>query len=262
MGKYFSKIISLRYFLIHMAMYDLRQKYRHSFLGVIWALILPLGMAALLSVVLSSVFNVAIADYLPYVFSGLVVWEFVTTIASGGCHIFRFSQYYIRQNNLPSMIYSLRYTIAALINFLFGLAALAGWILITNSANFGYVWLVIPNAVILLFLVMWPIATINAYIATWLNDFAQLVTLVMQALFFVSPIFLRPEVFMESKYNLGFLVHGNPVYHGLELFRAPMLRGELPASENWLFTIATAVVLWLVAALFVSRREKNLIFYF
>lgn len=262
MVEYFSKITALRFFLIHMAIYDLRQKYRNSFLGVLWALLLPLSMAFLLSLVLSSVFNMEVGAYLPYVFSGLVVWEYVSSTATGGCHVFRFSQYYIRQNNLPSMVYTLRYSIAGLINFLFGLIALIGWVLITEPSNFGIAWLTLPASVFLLFLVMWPLATVNAYISTWLSDFAQFMTLVMQALFFVSPIFLQPEVFLQSKYNLDFLVYANPLYHGLELFRAPLLAGQFPTAENWLFTIVSAAFLWVLAMMFVSRREKNLIFYF
>lgn len=262
MTEYFSKIFALRYFLFHMAIYDLKQKYRGSFLGALWALLLPFGMACLLSLVLSSVFNQDVTEYLPYVFSGIVIWEFVTNIASGGCHVFRFSQYYIRQNNLPSMVYTLRYTTAALINFMLGLAALLSWVLITNPSVFGFSWLVLPISVLTIFIVMWPLATMNAYISTWLNDFAQLMTLIMQALFFVSPVFLKPEVFLQSKYNLGFLVHANPVYHALELFRAPLLRGEVPTLENWIFTLGFAGVVWIITLLIVSRSEKNLIFYF
>lgn len=262
MTGYFSKIIALRHFLTHMAVYDLRQKYRNSILGVVWALLLPLGMAFLLSLVLSSVFDMEVTDYLPYVFSGLVVWEYVSSTATGGCHVFRFSQYYIRQNNLPSMVYTLRYSLAGLINFCFGLIALIGWVVLTEPENFGLAWLTLPFSIALLFLAMWPLATVNAYISTWLSDFSQLMTLVMQALFFVSPIFLRPEVFLQSKYNLDFLVHSNPLYHGLELFRAPLLEGQFPTLENWLFTIITIGFLWLLAMLFVSRSEKNLIFHF
>ena len=262
MAEYFSKIISLRYFLFHMAIYDLKQKYRGSFLGALWALLLPFGMACLLSLVLSSVFNQDVTEYLPYVFSGIVIWEFVTTIASGGCHVFRFSQYYIRQNNLPSMVYTLRYTTAALINFLLGLVALLTWVLITNFTVLSLSWLVLPFSVLALFLVMWPLATMNAFISTWLNDYAQLMTLVMQALFFVSPVFLKSEVFLQSKYNLGFLINYNPVYHALELFRAPLLRGELPALENWIFTLGFAAIIWIITLFIVKRSEKNLIFYF
>ena len=245
-----------------MAIYDLKQKYRGSFLGALWGLLLPFGMACLLSLVLSSIFNQDATEYLPYVFSGIVIWEFITTIASGGCHVFRFSQYYIRQNNLPSIVYTLRYTIAALINFLLGLVALLSWILITNFEILGVEWLILPLSALALFLVMWPLATMNAYISTWLNDYAQLMTLVMQVLFFVSPVFLKPEVFLKSQYNLGFLVNANPVYHALELFRAPLLRGDLPTIENWLFTLGFAAIVWIITLFIVSRSEKNLIFYF
>ena len=262
MLRYLGEIWRSRYLLYHLALYDLRQKYRGSFLGILWSILHPLGMALLLALVLSTVFGMEITEYVPYIFSGLIVWEFVSSSAVGGCQIFRFSQYYIRQCTLPSMVYTLRHSLGGIVNFMLALVGLVAWVLVVMPQNFGITWLMLLPATLLLFLSLWPLATISAYVATWFYDFSQLVGLALQALFFVSPVFLKPQVFLESKYGLGFLVHFNPVFHGLELFRAPLLYGSWPSAQSVLFTLATCIVLWVIAAMLVWRGERSLIFHF
>ncbi|MEZ5871933.1 MAG: ABC transporter permease [Nitratireductor sp.] len=262
MFSYLGQIYKARHLLYHLSLYDLNQKYRRSFLGILWAILQPLGMALLLALVLSTVFGMEITEYVPYIFSGLIVWEFVSASAVGGCQVFRFSQYYIRQCTLPSMVYTLRHSLGGVVNFLLALIGLVAWVVVVMPQNFGMAWLMLIPATVLLFLCLWPLATISAYVATWFYDFSQLIGLVLQALFFVSPVFLKPQVFLESKFGLGFLVHFNPVYHGLELFRAPLLHGSWPSVESITFTLATCICLWAVASLLVWRGERSLIFHF
>ncbi|MCB1449469.1 MAG: ABC transporter permease [Nitratireductor sp.] len=262
MVDYIRQIYKARHLLYHLSLYDLNQKYRRSFLGILWAILQPLGMALLLALVLGSVFEMEVSEYVPYIFSGLIFWEFVSSSAVGGCQVFRFSQYYIRQCTLPSMIYTLRHSLGGMINFVLALLGLILWVLVAMPQNFGITWLTLLPATVLLFLCLWPMATISAYIATWFYDFSQLVGLALQALFFVSPVFLKPQVFLESKYGLGFLVHYNPVFHGLELFRAPLLHGSWPAPESVLFSLATCMALWAIASVMVWRGERTLIFHY
>ncbi len=54
---YARKIWQARYFWTHLALSDLRTRWRRSFLGALWSLIQPLAMTALLTIVFSRIFQ-------------------------------------------------------------------------------------------------------------------------------------------------------------------------------------------------------------
>jgi lipopolysaccharide transport system permease protein len=256
---YIRRIWGIRHFWLHLALADLRTKYRRSRLGMLWSILQPLGMTLLLAVVLGRVFHTAMADYAPYVFSGLVVWEFIVTAAVTGCTAFINAEGYIRQFPHPLAIYPLRYTIAGAINLGTALFGLIAWVLVTRPAVFGFTWISLVPAMALVIWVAWPVAVVSAFLNARFRDFSQLVVLIMQALWYVSPVFFEPKVFRDAK--LDFLVDLNPVYHLLELFRAPLLRGEVAQLESFLFVTVTGIALWIVAGVMIARNEARLIFY-
>jgi lipopolysaccharide transport system permease protein len=81
----------------------------------------------------------------------------------------------------------------------------------------------------------------------------------MMAMYFVSPIFLDAKLFRDG--GLGALVDYNPIYHLLEIVRAPLLRGEWPTAANFAMC-GIAIVVFSVLAILVGRSaERKVIFY-
>lgn len=259
MFSYLHRIHQARYVWLNLAFSDLRQKYRRSKLGIAWAFLQPLGMTLLLSYVIGNLFSQPMETYAPYIFSGLVVWDYVMNSAVGGCHALLSAQSYIKQFTYPYAIYTLRHTLAGLMNFLMAFGGLLLWVAIWKPEHIGTTWLVLPLALIVMFLAAWGLATICAFIAATFHDFTQLVVILLQAIWFVSPIFFEAGTFRANK--LSYLVDYNPVYHVLQLFRAPLLHGAWPEPVNYLYSFGLVALFWLVAGLLIHRREKSLIFY-
>ena len=67
------------------------------------------------------------------------------------------------------------------------------------------------SSIFLLLLVAWPFAIICAITGTLFRDFSQLITIALQALWFVSPVFFSTDVFIDA--GIGFLVYYNPIYY-------------------------------------------------
>jgi lipopolysaccharide transport system permease protein len=81
---YAAGIWSSRHFWWHLARSDLRSRWRRSFLGILWSLLQPLGMALLLAVVFSRLFKTDITGYAPYILSGIIVWDCAMSCSVGG----------------------------------------------------------------------------------------------------------------------------------------------------------------------------------
>lgn len=256
---YVKNIWFARYFWSHLAISDLRTKYRRSSLGIIWALLQPLAFTVLLAFVMGRVFNSPITDYAPFIFSGLILWEFITASAINGCAAFVNAGVYIKQFSHPLAIYALRNTLTCLINFSVAFVGLIIWVLIWKPSNFGWTWLSLEIAFPLLFLMAWFLAIITAFVGAKFHDFTQLMTIILQAIWYISPIFFLPKMFYAA--NISFLVDYNPIFHFLNLFRLPLLEGKFPTSEDYFYAVFTLMFLGVLASLLIWRQEKKIIFY-
>lgn len=256
---YIRGIWTSRYFWTHLALADLRSRWRRSFFGILWSIIQPLGMTLLLALVFSKMFNSDIYSYAPYILSGIIVWECIIACVTGGALSFVQADAYIKQIRHPLAIYTLRTVLTSIIVLALASTALLGWALIVLPKNFGWHWLSVLTIFPLLALVLWPLSTLLAYIGARFRDVPHATGLVMQALWFISPVYF--EVKMFRKGGLDILVDYNPIYHVLQLVRAPLLDGVWPTLENYMFPLVTAVVFALLAWLVGRSAEKKVIFY-
>ncbi len=256
---YLRRIYEARYFWWHLAQSDLRHRYRRSSLGIAWAVMQPLGMTLLIAYVMGSLLGHNLGDYALYIFSGLVIWEYIGNATIGGCSSFLSAAVYTRQFTHPYAIYTLRHILGGFINFLIAFSGVLLWTAFKSPENMGLSWFSLLPACLILLVFAWGIATICAFLSTWFHDFSQMVVLMLQAMYFVSPIFIQPSMFRNN--GLGYLVDYNPFYHLFELFRAPLLQGDWPTLLNFAFSAGSVMGVWLIAALFIRHKERNLIFY-
>jgi len=256
---YLKQIWHVRYFWLNLALADIRAKYRRSTLGLGWAFIQPLALTLLFTFVMGNFFKVPMGDYALFIFSGLTFWELLVSTTLNGCNTFLVAEGYIKQFTHPLLIYTLRNVIPSIINFLCAFTGLLIWVLCLKPSNFGFPWISLCLSFPVLFFFIWPIGAITAFIGIRFRDVSQLITISMQAIYYVSPILFRPQMFESA--NMGFLLTYNPLYHLLNLFREPLLNGTWPSVTDYTFVLLISLVLWFFVWLLVRRNEPNIVFY-
>lgn len=256
---YLKNIWLTRYFWIQLAFADIRCKYRRSMFGLAWALLQPLFLTLLLAFIMGHIFRSPVNEYAPFVYSGLIFWECLVNSTVTGCSAFLNATGYIKQFSHPLLIYTLRSVIPCMVNLLCASFGLVIWAIIKHPETVNFSWLTLLISYPLLFLLIWPIASLSAFIGTKFHDFSQLVVILLQAVYYVSPVFFLPSMFFNAK--IGFLVIYNPIYHLLNLFRAPFLEGHFPSLDNYAYVIGFVLVAWTFVLLSIRRNENKIIFY-
>lgn len=259
MYNYFSRVWDARYFWVHLALADLRSRWRRSFFGMAWSIIQPLGLTLLLTLVFSRLFNADIVTYAPYILSGIIVWECISANTVSGSLSFVQADAYIKQCNHPLAIYTLRNVIGSIIVLALASISLFGWVAVVLPQNFGWCWIATLTIFPILALIAWPVATLLSYVSTRFRDIPHALGLVMQSLWFVSPVYFEAKMFKNG--GLHALVDYNPIYHILQLIRAPLLQGQWPTMQNYIYSIGTAVVFGLIAVAVGHKAERKVIFY-
>ncbi|MDF1653901.1 MAG: ABC transporter permease [Coxiellaceae bacterium] len=259
-NNYISDVWAARYFWLHLALSDIRSRFRRSYLGIAWAILTPLLFTLLLTSVMSFIFKAQPLSYAIYVFSGLVIWEVITSCATNGCDEFLKAESYIKQFKQPMLIYPIRTAMVSIIYMLFGFIGLICWQLFIAPAHLLMMALFFIPSTIMLFFVALPVAIMSGIANTKFRDFFQMQTLAFQAMWYASPIFISADVLLKSK-HLYVLVAYNPIYHLLQLYRAPLLNGQAPTLHNFLFVLGAGAILWFFAIRSLIKNENMLIHY-
>ena len=88
------------------------------------------------------------------------------------------------------------------------------------------------------------------------RDIPQIITSLAQLLFFITPIFWRPEMLSTNRW----IADWNPIFHLIELVRAPLLGNPVPAT-SWLVALAVTLSGWLFALAFFARYRARIAYW-
>jgi homopolymeric O-antigen transport system permease protein len=235
----------------NMVVQELRVRYQRSILGFLWTLLNPLLMMVILSVVFSSL--VEIEHYSLFLFSGMVPWSFLSTSLNECAFCIILNEGLIRKIYLPKLIFPLARVLIGLVTFALSLGALF-LILWPLGARLTSSLLFLPLAIGVLFVFTLGLSLIVATANTFYRDCGHLVSVLLQAWYFATPILFPITRFPE---NLRWRFGLNPAFYFIELFHDMFWSGRWPRIG----VLTTAAVIALVSlgigyAIFKSHEDK------
>ncbi|MFT9495980.1 ABC transporter permease [Anaerosolibacter sp.] len=256
--KYFKNVYEGRYILWSLASKDLKNRYRRTALGIMWSLLTPLGLVAIIGLVFSVVLDRPLKTFIPFLFSGLMPWLFIVAAAQGGTNAFISAQGYIKQTRTPVEIFPIRITLVEFANLLFSLIAFFIVYLIMSPENFNLTMLLVIPVLMIWLVFGIALATISAIINTYIRDYAPLQSLILQGLFYATPIMWPPDILDEKNYS--FVYKLNPIYYMMEIIRKPLLGEQLPHMSIWAAAITITLSLFITAVVIMSKVGRKITF--
>jgi homopolymeric O-antigen transport system permease protein len=257
---YVKRLFALRYFLMALVWNDLNNRYRRSVLGIAWSLARPLGMTLVLFVVFRGIFGGNRHDYAPFLFLGLATWQFLVESMLGGCLTFNNGSAYIRQQPLPLLLFPLR---AALVSgfhtsIAMSVAVVLAWYTVGFPPLLALLSLI--PALALIFLLGVSFAAITGAMHTHFPDTQHLLEIMLQGLYFLTPIMYGPDNF-SSQPMLARLMTHNPFGAVLELIRSPFITGECAPVGCWLTVLVLTASVSAFAWLVMRKVQRELVFW-
>lgn len=235
---------------------DIKQRYRRSALGPFW-LTISMGVnIATIGIVFGQLFGSPMRDFLPFLTIGLVLWAYIASCVNEGCTAFIDAQGIIKQLPIPLSTHIFRVVWRNFIILLHNILIFPFVIIVFGKS---ITWSIIYGAIgiFLLILAMSWVALLLAIFCARYRDLPQIIGSVLQILFYVTPIIWMPSLLGDGK--RVFYLETNPLYHLLQVVRAPML-GEPTTPMNWAVSIGIVVFGWCLTLL-VYGKFKNRIAY-
>lgn len=241
---------------------DIKQRYRRSVLGPLWISISMGVLATGLGILYAALFSMKIEVFLPYVATGLLIWNFISGCILEGSEVFISNEGLIKFLPAPLSLHVFRLVWRQTLFFLHNLVIWLILILLFPQPISWTLALAVPAFALLMVNGFW-VAILSGIIATRFRDIPPIIASVVQLVFYMTPIVWdyntlakNPNPHIAERAQLAEL---NPVMHFLEIVRQPML-GEPITWRHWIVAGVITVVGW-AAALLVLRNYRSRVAY-
>ncbi|PQA88556.1 ABC transporter permease [Hyphococcus luteus] len=240
---------------ISLALEDIRNSYRRSYLGLVWVLVsfaVFLGIKVLIFLPLG---GGDVRSFAPYVALGFLAWSFIASAVGEGCSAVTGAQNWIKGGRIPYFVFFFktvtRVSIITLLNSLVVIVTLiASGVRLTPAAFFLF-----PASLLFLINGLWAVMLLSMLSARF-RDLSHLVSTIMRMMFFLTPIFWHPDRMGELAKYLMY----NPFAHFLFIFRDPVLYGTIP-FDSLSVVLAITAAGSLTAFLFFAYARAKIAFW-
>jgi ABC-type polysaccharide/polyol phosphate export permease len=234
---------------------DIRQRYRRSVLGPFWITLSTGVFILLLGVIYSRLFHMSLQNYMPFLSVGYILWGFISQTTNDSCMAFHDGSRIIKQIKLPYSVYILRVVLRNLIVFMHTIVIFIPIAFIFRIVPNSTTLFVLPGFFLVCVNVTW-VAAILAILSTRYRDMPPIVTPCVQIMLFATPI-MWPASSLNSA---AIIAEINPLYHLIELVRAPML-GMAPEVQSWLISGGLAIVGSALAIALLVSKSRRIVFW-
>lgn len=224
---------------------DLKGGYKHSVLGMAWAVLTPLFYLLIFSCVFKYVFQLHTSRYTSITFTGIVAWGWFQASLSQAVGIIRNSRDLVLQPGFPVASLPVISVTTSFINFLITIPILMVMLLL-DGAPLHFVIVALPVLMAIQFIMTLSLAYLVAAINVTFRDTQHILVVFLQLYFYVTPVFYDISKVPE-KFKPFFLL--NPMSNLVGAYRDVLVHGVAP---NWL--VLSLVAASSIALLFLGHR--------
>ncbi|MAG36769.1 MAG: ABC transporter [Dehalococcoidia bacterium] len=234
---------------------DIRARYKRSILGFYWAVLSPLLMSLILTLVFSVILNFRPGNtpFAIFVLSGLLTWQLfanglgnATNSVSGYAQLItkvRFRRWVLPVSSVLARVVDLFFTLIVLVP-----------LIVWFQIDLGTAVLWLPPLIGCMVLLTIGVGLVVAGLNVYYRDIEQLVPIVLNLWFYLSPVIYPAERFPE---RLRFLFWMNPPGVIVQYTRAALLENQGPSWTSFAALLLVSSAIALVGAFLFHRLQRR-----
>jgi lipopolysaccharide transport system permease protein len=230
-------------------------RYKQSVLGLAWALIQPLSLMAIYTIIFSVVTRVPTSGtpYPIFVYSALLPWTFFSSAVSNSTSSLVSHTQLITKVYFPREILPITYNISAGFDFLIAALVLVGMMAYQRIHLSIYACWIVP-ILLVAFLFAIVCSLFLSMLQVWFRDVGLAMPLAMQLWMFASPV-VYPLDSVPLRFRKFYVL--NPMAGVVENFRRVVVQGKAPdIGSLWAAALVSLFLLPCVYLLFKERESS------
>jgi len=264
------ELLRYRELIESLVMRDLKVRYKNSVLGFLWSLLNPLLLMLVFTIVFTvMVPNASIQKFPAFILCALLPWNFFSAAVLGAVNSIVHNGHLIKKVYFPREILPISVVLSSFVNFLLALPVLFIFLAVFRIPfTVWLIYLPVIMAVQVAFVI--GVALILATLNVFYRDTSVILEVVLQAWFFLTPIFYPAEFLPEWRTVLGMALPIrrltyilNPMASIVASYRSVLYgftNGAPPAPPAWDFfsrTVITAILTLLVGYAVFMRHSRR-----
>ena len=251
--KIFKELYQYRELLKTNVQKEIRGKYKGSFLGVLWSFLNPLLMVLVYALVFPYIMRTNVDNYLVYLITGVIPWNFFTTCITTGCNCVWINGGIIKKVYFPREILPISVVTAGLINFLISCVIILLFVLF-GGIGFSIQLLWLPLIAIIQSALSLGLLFILSAINVYVRDIEYLVGFLLNLLFYATPILYTADMFPES---IRWVLYLNPMTTIIESYRNIFYYQQSPALTSLMIVFAVSFMILIIGYLIFKKLERG-----
>jgi lipopolysaccharide transport system permease protein len=220
---------------------DFKLKYNSTALGFLWSFLVPGLQAVLYWAVFASVARFGIDNYLLYMISGMFMWHFFSSSVLISRKCFVGNSALIKKTSVNRALLVLSRILTEWLHLLLCIPLLLG-IMYFYGVRPSWSLLTLPIVLLSIFFFTLGIAFIVATLNLYMRDLERILSVVVHALFFATPVFYK---FGQARGHIGGFLEYNPVAYFIlawrDIFYVPAIHWNTLALISALSVLTTVV---------------------
>ncbi len=255
----FRSLWAFRRFILTSILAELRGRFARSSLGALWLVIQPLAQAAIFAIVLGQLLVGRIPDsdmagaYPIYLLAGLSCWTLFSELLGRSVNLFFEFTQVLKKISFPRVCLPAIVLGGALINNLTLIAASA--LVIAFFGKFVTIhWVALVPVMLITLMFALGLGLILGVLNVFTRDIAQLMTIVLQLWFWMTPVVYPLSIVPEA---LQSILQWNPMTPLVEAFHLIVLYERWPDVGELAYPFVLSVVLVSFAFVLFGRASAD-----
>lgn len=240
---------------------EFQSRYRNSLLGAAWAVINPLAMIVVYTVIFSQVMRSRLPEvdhhfaYSIYLCSGILTWSYFAEVVSRGNNIFIENANLLKKINFPRVSLPVITVLNATINFLIGFSLFIVFLLIAGAWPGWALLAVIPVLLIQTCLAI-GIGTTLGVLNVFFRDVGQLCNVLIQFWFWFTPVVYPVAILPEVLQDILAL---NPMFPVVVAYHDIFVFGRMPEWQALIYPSLLAIVFCILGASVFRKHASDMV---
>lgn len=249
----FKNIYNYRELLKTNVQKEIRGRYKNSFLGILWSFLNPLLQLAVYAIIFPLILKTTQEHYVIFLCAGLIPWTYFTTTLTQSAFTIIANGNIVKKVYFPREILPIAVVSSATINFMISSLIIVAFVVFSGL---GLSWYIIFYPLILLvqYVFSLGIAFVLSSITVYLRDLEHLIGIILQVMFYATPIVYSLETIPETFRGIMGL---NPMAHIITAYRNIFYNQTMPDLTMLGIIFVLSIVLCVVGYMIFNKLQKG-----
>jgi ABC-type polysaccharide/polyol phosphate export permease len=234
---------------------NMKLKFRRSYLGFFWSLLVPIAMAFTYMILFSYIMRVQVPHYLPFIVFNVMSWSFFSVACLEGLETVIANYGILIKVPISINIFNFSSALTHGFYFVTSLPAIF-FFLFLDGLRPNIMYTVLPFLILIFFLITYFISVILAVVYVHLRDIKHVFSVGLQLWMYATPV-LYPVSMLPSNFN--FLIYLNPLAALYISFHDILFHSRWPQLNYILVSLGWLFGLFCLSAYVYHSFRKNLL---